>query len=148
MYVLLGCVLLMALACWLALDFVYQQTMSHGSDNVNASVTVSTNADDKVYSEFTVAAAGTVNYTGCAGDPADVKAIMIKTSVAMTLTINYASGADDVYALGAGEPLGWNAKMSLGTPFVNPAAITSMDFANAGAAEGTVTLMIGRDSTT
>lgn len=138
---------LAALAVWQGLDFVFQSVMTHGQDTINQSVTVSTNADDKVYSSFTVPASATVNYTGCAGSPANIKGISILTTATMTLTVNYASGADDTFTLTANEPLTWHNKMNLSDPFVNTNAITSMDFNNATAADGTVTIMIARDST-
>lgn len=131
----------------MALDFVYQTTLNHGSDTITASVTIST-GDDKVYAELPVAAATTVNYTGAAGDPADVKAVVIKADVAMTLTINYSAGADDVFSLVAGEPLAWNTKSLLTSPFVNANPIVSMDFNNAGATDGTAYVLISRDSST
>lgn len=143
-----GVVLVLGLAALLALDFSFSTALSHGQDSVSASVTVSTDNNDKVYAEIPVAAATTVNYTGCAGLPANIKAISVLTDVAMTLTINYASGADDVFSLVAGEPLCWHTKMLLPDPFVNTNAITSFDFNNAGATAGTARVMIGRDSTT
>lgn len=147
-FLLLLSALALGLVTALALDFVFQSYLNHGQDVVTASVTITTDSNDKVYAEIPVAAATTVNYTGCAGLPAAIKAISILCDVDMTLTINYASGGDDVFTLLAGEPLSWHNKMNLTDPFVNANAITSFDFENAGATAGTATVLIARDSAT
>lgn len=137
------------LVCWLALlalDFVFQVTASHGSDVINKSVTVT--ADDKAYAEVAVGASATVTYTGCAGLPANVKGICVCSDQALTLNINYSSGADDTFTLVANEPLFWHNKLvGLSDPFVNTDAIVSFDLTNLTTTAATVKIFIARDGT-
>jgi len=128
-----------------ALDFSYQQTENHGQDVLTATVTIT--ADGKVYNELDVAAGATVNYTGMAGLPANLKAYAILPSFGGTMTFHYASGADDVITAVANEPVAWNNKMQLAKHLVNANAIASVDFHNTDAADGTVKILVARDDT-
>lgn len=143
---LLAGVLLLGLLALLALDFPWGVTFSHGNDVINQSVTITTDADGKVYSELTVGAAATVGWDGLTGLASKMKAYCFLPTFAGTMTVNYASGADDVITLVANEPVAWHNKMQLTNHFVNVNAITTIDFASTADA-GTVKILIARDST-
>lgn len=133
-----------ALAVWLALDATFQLVLNQGQDVISTSVTIAT--DSKEYAEIAVAAGATVNFT-IGMDPDNVAAYVLLADFAGTLTTTNAAGAPDVLTLAANEPLAWNNKMGLAKHFANADAWTSWAVHNAGAADGTLRVLIMRDGT-
>lgn len=127
------------------MDSTFQITNNHGQDVVTASVTVS--ADDKVYAEIAVPAAGSEDYV-IGGDPDDVASYSILPDFAGTLTTtNDPAGTPDVIAFAANKPLAWHNAMGLAKHFANAEPWTLWTFANPGAVAGTVKILIMRDGT-
>jgi hypothetical protein len=130
-------------------NFVFETRLTQGADVVNASVTISTDADGKVWNEsLAVGAGATVNYTGMAGDPDNVKCYEILPTFSGTLTTTNSSGGADVIPLVANKPIAWNNAMGwTNGHFANRNPWTNWAFANTDAAAGTVKILIGRDDT-
>lgn len=132
------------------MNFVFETRLTQGADVVNASVTISVDADGKVYNEsLAVGAGATVNYTGMAGDPDAVKCYSILPTFNGTLTTtNNPAGTPDVVTLVANQPIAWNNATGIANGhFANRSPWTNWAFANTDAAAGTVKIMIGRDDT-
>lgn len=132
------------------MDFVFQTTMSNGSDVANGTVTIT--ADGKVYNEaLAVAGSSTVNYTGMAGDPDNVAAYEILPTFSGTLTTtNNPAGTPDVITLVANKPIAWNNASGISAAnshFANRSPWTNWAFANTDATDGTVKILIARDDT-
>lgn len=135
------------LVCWLALlalDAVFQATISHGSDVLNQSVTITGDAKD--YGEITITGT-TPQDIALAFDPDDMKAYYFLSDVAGSLvTTNNPAGTPDTIVMVANEPIFWNNKMVwTNGHFANRGPWTKLTFTGSGSTNGTLKYFVIRD---